>query len=30
MHLGVVWFTKYKVNDNGNDSCSIISGSKFE
>jgi hypothetical protein len=28
--LDVVWFTKYNVNSNGNDSRSTNSGNKFE
>jgi hypothetical protein len=28
--LGVVWFTKCNINDNGNDPHSNTSGNKFE
>jgi hypothetical protein len=29
-YSGTVWFTKYNVNDNGNNSHLIISDNKFE
>jgi hypothetical protein len=29
-HLGAVWFTKYNINDNGNDSHLNTGGNKFE